>query len=119
MLKGPYLQDLAPASITVMWQLETAAPARLVVEGPGGEKVQEIAAALSAGSPEYRVTESGPDHAKTFVARAVVGDQSLGEGTGRSKKEAEQGAAEHAWVALNARRLAQESPLASPPASPA
>ncbi len=74
--------------------------------------LQEIAAAISAGSPEYRVTESGPDHAKTFIARAVVGDESLGEGTGRSKKEAEQGAAEHAWAALNARRLALESPSA-------
>lgn len=73
--------------------------------------LQEIAAAESAGSPEYRVTESGPDHAKTFIAHAVVGDEFLGEGTGRSKKEAEQGAAEHAWGTLNSRRLAHESAL--------
>jgi 3',5'-cyclic AMP phosphodiesterase CpdA len=36
MLKGPYLQDLAPTSITVMWQLETPTAAKLTVEGPGG-----------------------------------------------------------------------------------
>src|SRR5688572_17394386 len=42
MLKGPYLQDLAPESITVMWQLETAKAAKLTVTGPGGEKVQTI-----------------------------------------------------------------------------
>ncbi|MEO9151742.1 MAG: ribonuclease III [Lapillicoccus sp.] len=71
--------------------------------------LQEIAASTSAGSPEYRVTESGPDHAKSFVARAVVGDEVLGEGAGHSKKEAEQNAAEHAWAALNNRRLEAEA----------
>ena len=66
--------------------------------------LQEIAAATSLGSPEYRVEESGPDHEKTFVARAVVGAEVLGEGAGRSKKEAEQRAAEQAWSALDTRR---------------
>ncbi|MBX3161310.1 MAG: metallophosphoesterase family protein [Deltaproteobacteria bacterium] len=37
MRKGPYLQDLAPTSITVMWQLDAPAPAKLTVIGPGGE----------------------------------------------------------------------------------
>ncbi len=45
MLKGPYLQDLAPTSITVMWQLATPAPVRLIVEGPGGVRSQDVAAA--------------------------------------------------------------------------
>ena len=43
MLKGPYLQDLAPTSITVMWQLDELAPAKLIVDGPGGERVQQVA----------------------------------------------------------------------------
>jgi acid phosphatase type 7 len=43
MVKGPYLQDLGPTSITVMWQLEPVAPARLIVTGPGGEQAQDIA----------------------------------------------------------------------------
>ena len=42
MLKGPYLQDLAPTSITVMWQLDTAAAAKLTVEGPGGPFTQMV-----------------------------------------------------------------------------
>ncbi len=42
MLKGPYLQDLAPSSITVMWQMDELAPAKLIVEGPGGEKRQDV-----------------------------------------------------------------------------
>ena len=45
MLKGPYLQDLAPTSITVMWQLDQAAPARVVIDGPGGERAVDVAAA--------------------------------------------------------------------------
>jgi hypothetical protein len=44
MLKGPYLQDLAPTSITVMWQLDEQVPAKLVVEGPGGPKTIEVPA---------------------------------------------------------------------------
>jgi ribonuclease-3 len=46
------------------------------------------------------VVESGPDHAKAFHATAVVGGNGIGEGNGRSKKEAEQRAAEQAWTAL-------------------
>jgi acid phosphatase type 7 len=45
MLKGPYLQDLAPTSITVMWQTDQLAPATLVVEGPGGPKTTQVAPA--------------------------------------------------------------------------
>jgi ribonuclease-3 len=66
--------------------------------------LQELAASRALGVPEYEVTESGPDHAKMFRARAVVGGEALGEGEGRSKKEAEQRAAELAWTTLSARR---------------
>jgi ribonuclease-3 len=66
--------------------------------------LQELAAADSLGVPEYRVVEEGPDHEKTFTASAVVGATVLGQGVGRSKKEAEQRAAEEAWKHLSARR---------------
>jgi ribonuclease-3 len=65
--------------------------------------LQELTAAEVLGVPEYVVEESGPDHAKTFRARAVVAGESLGDGEGRSKKEAEQRAAESAWTTLRAR----------------
>lgn len=52
--------------------------------------------------PEYLVSETGPDHEKTFTAAARVGGVSYGTGTGRSKKEAEQQAAESAWRAIRA-----------------
>ncbi|MGH2376643.1 MAG: ribonuclease III [bacterium] len=44
--------------------------------------------------PRYRIAqEEGPDHARTFVAIVEVSGRPLGEGRGRSKKEAEQAAA--------------------------
>lgn len=64
--------------------------------------LQELASSLGV-APEYRVSEAGPDHAKEFTATVVVDGQVLGVGTGRSKKEAEQHAAEQAWQALQAR----------------
>lgn len=62
--------------------------------------LQEICAQLEIGLPSYRVTETGPDHDKRFTAVAVVGDRSFAAGRGRSKKQAEQHAAESAFVAL-------------------
>jgi ribonuclease-3 len=62
--------------------------------------LQELTAARGLGVPDYAITESGPDHAKAFVARAVVAGEERGQGAGKSKKEAEQQAAEGAWRSL-------------------
>ena len=51
--------------------------------------------------PEYHVDESGPDHQKSFRALVRVGGRVYGSGQGRSKKEAEQQAAEAAWNAIS------------------
>lgn len=59
--------------------------------------LQELTAARELGVPEYAVDESGPDHAKAFHARVLLLGESWGEGEGRSKKEAEQQAAEAAY----------------------
>jgi len=65
--------------------------------------LQELTAALELGVPEYRIVESGPDHAKSFIARVVLRDREYGEGAGGSKKEAEQAAAAATWRALSER----------------
>ena len=65
--------------------------------------LQELTAELGLGVPEYVVTESGPDHDKTFQARVRVAGSLYGLGTGHSKKEAEQGAAATAYTELRAR----------------
>ena len=76
--------------------------------------LQELTASGSLGVPEYRVTEEGPDHEKTFHAQSVVGSEVLGSGSGHSKKEAEQKAAAIAWTELNRRASAVLSSAVEP-----
>lgn len=64
--------------------------------------LQELTAMELLGVPEYHVEESGPDHQKSFRAVVRVGGKALGTGEGRSKKAAEQQAAEAAWSAITA-----------------
>lgn len=66
--------------------------------------LQEAAAAAGMGAPDYVVTHEGPDHAREFFARAVIDGEVLGEGAGRSKKAAEQLAAEAAYGRIDGRR---------------
>ncbi|MBC6450760.1 ribonuclease III [Actinokineospora xionganensis] len=63
--------------------------------------LQELTASAGLGVPEYRVREEGPDHRKEFTAIVVVNGQGYGNGDGRTKKEAEQKAAEAAWRELS------------------
>jgi ribonuclease-3 len=63
--------------------------------------LQELTALRGLGVPEYEITSDGPDHAKSFTAAAVVDGVTYGIRPGRSKKEAEQSAAEAAWRSLN------------------
>jgi len=69
MLKGPYLQDLAPSSITVMWQMDELVPAKLVVDGPGGQRTQPVAPARIV---EARIENLQP--ASRYRYRVEVGD---------------------------------------------
>ncbi|MFA5775715.1 MAG: ribonuclease III [Ilumatobacteraceae bacterium] len=63
-------------------------------------RLQEMTARLFDVAPHYRITDDGPDHEKTFYATVVVNGRDLGHGEGRSKKAAEQVAAEIACDAL-------------------
>jgi ribonuclease III len=71
--------------------------------------LQELTASESLGVPEYHVEESGPDHAKSFTAIVRVGGEEYGSGSGRSKKEAEQQAAEAAWTRIRQDRDRREA----------
>ena len=72
--------------------------------------LQELTAIAGLGVPEYVVTEEGPDHAKLFHAVAMVQSSPHGEGSGRSKKEAEQSAAAAAFGRIEAERKATPPP---------
>jgi len=62
--------------------------------------LQELGAAQGLGAPVYDVEDDGPDHAKTFTAVVLLGGTVHGRGSGRTKKAAEQQAAETAWRVL-------------------
>ncbi|MEY3020770.1 MAG: hypothetical protein RLZZ272_1754 [Actinomycetota bacterium] len=63
-------------------------------------RLQERAAALARGVPVYLVEGDGPDHDRTFHAVVTIDEVPLGSGSGRSKKAAEQEAAEVALTRL-------------------
>jgi len=64
--------------------------------------LQELTARLYDAAPVYLLTETGPDHSKTFTATVLVDGIALGVGEGKSKKLAEQQAASEAFDALSA-----------------
>jgi ribonuclease-3 len=73
-------------------------------DGPGGNDfktiLQELVVQNFAGLPTYEVVAEGPDHEKRFKAIVYVSGQIRGRGAGRSKKSAEQAAAQQACAAL-------------------
>jgi ribonuclease-3 len=61
--------------------------------------LQEAMQAQGRGTPTYRLLdETGPGHARTFTVEVLVGDESLGQGSGQRKTDAER---EAARAALN------------------
>lgn len=68
----------------------------LVMDNPKGQ-LQELTQQHFQERPQYRIEEeSGPDHAKTFVVAALLGDREIGRGTARRRQQAEQMAAREA-----------------------
>jgi ribonuclease-3 len=74
------------------------------VAGPGAAdhktRLQEASARRFGQVPVYDVSGSGPDHDRRFTAVVRIGGEEWGQGSGRTKKEAEQAAAREAWRSL-------------------
>jgi ribonuclease-3 len=72
--------------------------------GPGAKdfktRLQELSVRRHGVVPRYEVSGTGPDHARRYSARVSVGGGVVGEGSGNSKKDAEQEAAMVAWRQL-------------------
>ena len=70
-------------------------------------QLQEMVQQSNNGILCYEIAdEKGPAHNRTFVSRVILNDKQLGEGCGKSKKEAEQQAAQSAMIML--KQQAQE-----------
>jgi ribonuclease-3 len=80
----------------------------LAIAGPGAfdfkSRLQEESVRIGRGVPRYEIRSKGPDHARRYVATVYVADQHLGVGEGRSKKDAEQAAAQAAVGAMGDER---------------
>jgi len=80
--------------------------------------LQERAARSWGRVPEYKITSTGPDHDKRFEAKVYLHGELSGVGQGRSKKEAEQAAAQEALNSLRmAATVADDAPAAPEQAS--
>jgi ribonuclease-3 len=98
-----YFECGLPAANTLVHRLFDPVIDRSAGLGAGLDwktSLQELTASGFLGVPEYHVEESGPDHQKFFRASVRVSGRTYGSGSGRSKKEAEQQAAEAAWKAI-------------------
>lgn len=72
-----------------------------LVFGDGKTELQELVQRKSGQTLSYElVSESGPDHNKTFCMRVLLNGVELAAGEGRTKKEAEQAAARSALKEL-------------------
>ncbi|HEX2421118.1 MAG TPA: ribonuclease III [Acidimicrobiia bacterium] len=98
-LDGGY--EAAASCVARLWEQAVRNRARR----PGGAdhktRLQEILAATGL-APVYRIEASGPDHRKVFHAEVMVGGRLRGQGSGGSKREAEQEAARAALAVLTA-----------------
>lgn len=87
--------------------------APLMVEAPAHagrdfkSRLQEVSQARLQIAPTYTVvSQHGPEHNKVFEVAILLGDREYGRACGRSKKEAQQNAAELALAAIEGRRPA-------------
>lgn len=79
------------------WQKAIKKPAAIDYKS----KLQELIQSREQKIPSYQVTgTSGPDHIKTFDVEVRLGNEILGSGSGKSKKEAETEAAREALKKL-------------------
>ena len=68
--------------------------------------LQEIVQAhFPYGVVYHLIKEEGPDHNKSFTVAVHIGEECYGEGTGRTKKAAEQEAAYHAILKLHEKNI--------------
>ncbi len=117
--KDSILSDTVEALIGAAYLCNGLEPTRAMIERLVGEllaraatagagldwktSLQELVASRGLPAPTYHVVGTGPDHARSFTATVIVGDEACGTGSGTAKKIAEQEAAESAYAHLSAR----------------
>jgi len=86
---------LHPAEKLIIPWLESQVPGNLDIDHKS--LLQEIIQKTHKRPPDYELmSETGPEHEKLFTVRAYLGKKTLGLGSGKNKKEAQQAAAKNA-----------------------
>ena len=101
-IAGIYLdQGLEAAGAFILGRWAERIEARVAAPGRRDYKTRlQEDLARDGQRPRYRVSDEGPDHDKIFTATVEVDGEIIGQGSGRSKKEAEQNAAARALEGL-------------------
>ncbi|MBM7698361.1 ribonuclease III [Kurthia huakuii] len=69
-------------------------------------QLQEMVQQANSGALQYTIIkENGPAHNRTFISQVMLNGTELGIGNGKSKKEAEQRAAQTAMVAFKKQQM--------------
>lgn len=95
---------LAPVEKIVIPWLEGQVPEKLDADHKSA--LQELIQKRHKCPPDYvLMTETGPEHEKLFTVRVCLGKKTLGLGTGKNKKEAQQAAAKNALDYLSTHEI--------------
>ena len=105
LLGAIYLDGGFAAATAVVERLFQPALAETPAARDFKSRLQEISQARMQLAPVYTViAQHGPDHDRIFEVAILLGDREYGRARGKSKKEAQQNAAELALAALQAER---------------
>ncbi|MBN1424557.1 ribonuclease III [Candidatus Fermentibacteria bacterium] len=86
----------------ILSQAQARAPSSFDLKDPK-TSLQELVQGREPIQPEYRlIAVSGPDHLPTFTVEVRIGKETLAQGSGGSKKDAEREAARNALTRLSA-----------------
>lgn len=91
----------AARDVVTTYVLHEAAPLEPLALRDYKTELQEYTQRKWATAPRYELlATAGPDHDRRYSVRVLVNDEPVGEGSGRSKKQAQQAAAREALTTL-------------------
>ncbi len=95
--------DSARRMVVLLFEELLDSPESMLMTNDAKSALQELLSARHLPPPCYRLLEeSGPPHARLYRFQVLVGDDVAGEGEGRSKKTAQQAAANRALERFSA-----------------
>jgi acid phosphatase type 7 len=105
MIKGPYLQNVTPTSMSIMWQMQPGGDAKVLIEGPaevGGASVTRSLVVRKADQnssiAEAKLTGLVPSSRYRYQVQPVVDGADGADGAGGSNQSNISAAAGQTWT---------------------